>query len=85
MAKTTDPDIYKLPPPEPLKVTEEGLEESVRIPKFEKEILTKDFEVKVKIQLIITTAWFVLSILESLYLAGRRGISKHSYRSTLFD
>ena len=47
MAKTTDPDIYKLPPPEPLKVTEEGLEESVRIPKFEKEILTKDFEVKV--------------------------------------
>ena len=72
MAKTTDPDIYKLPPPEPLKVTEEGLEESVRIPKFEKEILTKDFEVKVKIQLIITTAWFVLSILESLYLAGRR-------------
>lgn len=46
MAKTTDPDIYKLPPPEPLKVTEEGLEESVRIPKFEKEILTKDFEVK---------------------------------------
>ena len=47
MVKTTDPDIYKLPPPEPLKVTEEGLEESVRIPKFEKEILTKDFEVKV--------------------------------------
>ena len=47
MAKTTDPDIYKLPPPEPVKVTEEGLEESVRIPKFEKEILTKDFEVKV--------------------------------------
>ena len=47
MAKTTDPDIYKLPPPEPLKVTEEGFEESVRIPKFEKEILTKDFEVKV--------------------------------------
>ena len=47
MAKTTDPDFYKLPPPEPLKVTEKGLEESIRVPKFEKEILTKDFEVKV--------------------------------------
>jgi len=45
-AKTTDPDIYKLPPPEPLQVTEEGVEESVRVPKFEKGILEKDFEVK---------------------------------------
>jgi hypothetical protein len=45
-SKTTDPDIYKLPPPEPLQVTDEGLEESVRVPKFEKGALEKDFEVK---------------------------------------
>jgi len=45
-AKNTDPDIYKLPPPEPLQVTEEGLEESVRVPKFEKGSLEENFEVK---------------------------------------
>lgn len=45
-AKTTDPDIYKLPPPEPLQVTEEGVEESVRVPKFEKGSLEENFEVK---------------------------------------
>ena len=73
MAKITDPDIYKLPPPEPLKVTEEGLEESVRIPKFEKEMLTKDFEVKVKIQLIITIAWFVLNKTDICYKDKVRG------------
>ena len=73
MAKTTDPDIYKLPPPEPLKVTEEGLEESVRIPKFEKEMLTKDFEVKVRILLIITAAWFVLNNIDICYKDKVRG------------
>jgi len=41
-----DPDVYKLPPPEPLRVTDEGMEESVRVPQIEAYTLDKDFEVK---------------------------------------
>jgi len=42
----SDPDIYKLPPPDPLKITDDGSEESARIPRFERDALTKGFEVK---------------------------------------
>jgi hypothetical protein len=41
MAKITDPDIYKLPPPEPLKVTEEGLEEVLGFQNSKKKCLRK--------------------------------------------
>lgn len=73
-----DPDVYKLPPPEPLQLDEAGEEKRVRIPLIDREPIDKDFFVKVEIEFIFKD--FFVAVFHYLLFGPLLTYSNSSYR-----